>query len=59
MVSVALAVLHPGKVQCDAITVFFLIDKLAVDEFVGFIHSPRLDDLIIAKDTIDDMHIFV
>ena len=59
LVVVALAFLHPGIVQCNAIAVFLFIDELAVDEFVGLIHSPCLQDLVIGNDTIDDVHILV
>ena len=56
---IALAILYPGEVQGNAITIFLFIGKLTVDEFVGLVHGTRLYQPVGGKDAIDNMDILV
>ncbi len=58
-VGVALAVLHPGEGQQQAVVIRLIVSELQVQELVVPIHSTTLDHLIAGEDTIDDMHILI
>ena len=58
-VGVALAVLHPGEGQQQAVVIRLIVGELQVQKLVVPVDSTTLDHLIAGEDTIDDMHILI
>ena len=56
-VGVALALLHPGEGQQQAVAVLLLVGQLAVDELVCAVNGATLDDALAADDAVDDVDI--
>ena len=57
LMDMALAILHPSISQEQAVAIFFLISKLAVNQFGILLCGTALYHLVASKDGIDNMQV--